>query len=76
MANRSLGFCAVVLLFVGSLINVSDAKIHEYHNKRFTKITNGLYVPGDSEALYASKFQDADAASSSGIHSKGKSFIR
>ncbi|CAD5312423.1 unnamed protein product [Arabidopsis thaliana] len=34
---------------------------------RFTKIANGLYVPGDSEALYASKFQDSTATLTSPI---------
>lgn len=77
MANLPLGFGAIVLLLVGSLIIAADAEIHKYDNKRFTKISNGLYVPGDIEALYASKFQvvDVDAASSA-TNFKGKSVIR
>uniref|UniRef100_A0A1J3EGM6 Transmembrane protein 87A n=1 Tax=Noccaea caerulescens TaxID=107243 RepID=A0A1J3EGM6_NOCCA len=74
MATLPLGFGAIVLLLVGSLINAADAAIHVYGNKRFTKISNGLYVPGDIEALYASKLQDVDAASS-GTNFKGKSVI-
>lgn len=76
MANQSLGLCAVMILLIGNLINAVDAEIHEYDNKRFTKIANGLYVSGDSEALYGSKLQDVNAASSSVSHSKGKSAIR
>ncbi|CAH2038255.1 unnamed protein product [Thlaspi arvense] len=77
MANPSLRFGAVVLLLLlVSLINVAEAEIHVYGNKRFSKIANCLYVPGDTEALYASKSQNINAASSSGTHSKGMSFIR
>ncbi|VVA90964.1 unnamed protein product [Arabis nemorensis] len=70
IANLPLGLC------VGSLINVTDAEIHVYDNKRFTIIANGLYVPGGSQSLYASKFQNVGAAASPGTHSKGISFIR
>ncbi|CAH2047922.1 unnamed protein product [Thlaspi arvense] len=74
MENRSIGFWAVWILLVGSLIGVSDASIHEYKNERFTVRANARFFHGGSEGLYASTFQDVNASSDKPL--KGKSFIR
>ncbi|XP_010553195.1 PREDICTED: transmembrane protein 87B-like [Tarenaya hassleriana] len=72
--DRSLGFWAIALLFVGSLITVTDGSIHEYNNEGFTKRSNARFFHGGSEGLYASKFLVFNASSDKPL--KGKSFIR
>uniref|UniRef100_A0A1J3CN80 Transmembrane protein 87A n=1 Tax=Noccaea caerulescens TaxID=107243 RepID=A0A1J3CN80_NOCCA len=74
MENRPLGFWAIGILLVGSLIVASDASIHEYKNEGFAVRANARFFHGGSEGLYASKFHDLNTSSDKPL--KGKSFIR
>jgi len=76
MKNRSLGFWAIGVLLIGSLIGATEGSIHEYNNEKFTAKFNARFFHGGSEGLYASKSQDLNSSSSSDNSFKGKSFIR
>lgn len=75
MESRSLGFWAIGVLLVGSLIGATNGSIHSYNNEKFTVKFNARFFHGGSEGLYASKFQDLNSSSSDNPF-KGKSFIR